>query len=285
MRVWLRAVFVAAVGAMAQPVFSADVALLLGNENYRSLPDYRDGREVRGGRPEMSRAGIAVTIGLDVGREAMRARLAEFLQAAPSADGVVVALSGRFVRTTQETYFLPVDAPTPSLAEIDGLGLPLSTVLAVLAEVPGRAILTLATDQQRQSIAPYLAYGLGPIEIPQGVTVVTGSANAVEFLLEQVIPTRGRDMMKVIADSNNLRVRGYRPSELVFTAANASAPDANTQADRLDAELWATVRELNTVEGYESYLERFPRGRFAANARAGITAIQNDPVARAERVE
>lgn len=283
MRSWIRLAWLAVAGLAAQPVLAADVALLIGNASYRTMPDYRSGTEILGGRPEMSRAGIAVTNGANVNGEQMKALVAEFLQAAPSADGAIVALSGRFAKTSQETYFLPTDASSLSLAEVAATGLPLSTVLAALADLPGRAILVLSTDQQTRDIAPYLTLGLGPVDIPQGVTVVTGEPNAIEFLLEDVIPRPGRDMMQTITRSDRLQVSGFAPDAFVFLSPDAG-PSRNEEAE-LDAELWATVQELNTIEGYESYLERFPSGRFAASARAGIDAIRNDPAALAERLE
>lgn len=268
---------------IASPVSATNVALLLSNSSYRNLPDYRNGSDINRARPELSASGISVMSAVNADARQMSNMLARFLQTTPEADGAIISLSGRFASTTQETYFLPTDAPTPSLARISASALPLSTVLAALAELPGRALLVLSSDQQTREFGPYLSLGLGPVDIPQGVTVVTGSVRAVETFLGDVVATPGRNMMPAIARSNSLRVSGYVPDNFVFLSA--ATPEPVDDEDELDNALWATVSELDTIEGFESYLERFPRGRYAAEARAGIARIQNDPVVRAEKNE
>ena len=58
----------------------------------------------------LTNEGVLVISGQTARRQQMNSLLQRFAQAAANADGVVVVLSGRFINSSTETYFLPTDS-------------------------------------------------------------------------------------------------------------------------------------------------------------------------------
>ncbi|NNF90010.1 MAG: hypothetical protein HKM96_01415, partial [Boseongicola sp.] len=129
------------VAALAQTT-----ALLLGTEDYDRVSDVRRGDEIADAAGDLDRAGVRVVARQGADLDDMRQALSEFGQMAGASDRVLIALGGRFLHSATETYYLPSDADTGPLATLAANTLPLSTVLAWLAEKPGDAILILGTD-------------------------------------------------------------------------------------------------------------------------------------------
>ena len=168
------------------------VGLLIGNEDYQNFRDVRRSDNIPLSAPIYTRQGIEMITRRDASYGDMQWALAEFGQMVEQSDRIVIALGGRFIHSATETYFLPVDAEPGPLTTLPARSLPLSTVLAWLADKPEKAILVLSTDRGRIGPGPFLEDGFGDLAIPEGVTVLIGNTSAATRFIREVLPRRGR---------------------------------------------------------------------------------------------
>ena len=199
----------ASVLALCIGTASADpIALILANEDYDLTDDVRRGDTPARAMSDLQDAGVRVVALADGTGEDMTNALSEFGQMVGGADAILVVLSGRFVSSATETFFLPTDTGPQPLATLPGSALPVSTVLAYLAEAPGRAILALATDDEDERFGPLLKVGIGDIELPQGVTLVTGLPREVARFASDGV-TDPDSQIAAAARSAGLTATGY----------------------------------------------------------------------------
>ncbi|SDE71450.1 peptidoglycan-binding domain-containing protein [Limimaricola pyoseonensis] len=270
-----------AIALLAGAAAAEDAALLLGNERYETLGRVARGAQILDAADELSALGFSVT-SLPNGRagpvgEAARA----WLEQVPEASRLVVALSGRFATDGERSFFLTAEAGTPGLLSPQAGLLPVEGVLRALAEAPGRALLLLGREADAdREFGPYLREGLGNLEIPQGVTVLTGSPRAVAEFMEGPLAAPRADLSAAIREADGLRAQGYLPRARAFMPELAEAP-AQPQAPQTDSAaeeaLWQGTVALDTVEAYRDYLARYPQGAHAEAAEKAIAEIRAEP--------
>lgn len=279
----------------ATPAFAQSTALLIGNTDYSQASDIRRGNEITRAQRSLQQSGVRVVARADANMDEMRQALFEFGQTVGRSEDVLVGLSGHFVHSASETYFLATDSDTGPLAGLANGTLPLSTIMGWLAERPGDAVLVLGNSDDERAISPFLNTGLGTLSIPQGVTVVITGHRPAANLIDRVIAEPGAEFVK-IARQQNMQVLGFAPDGHVFlpkpdvTAPEATAtppPTANQSTNnRLrDVIAWRSANSANTADAYERYLTENPRGQFTEMARNRIAALTDTPEARAERAE
>lgn len=261
-------------------------ALLIGNEDYSNFRDVIRGDEILNLEGPLERAGVQVTTRRSAILANMQTGMEEFERNATTAETLLVGLGGRFVHTESETYYLPPGAVVGPVGTLAWRSLPMSTVMAWLAERPGKSILLLGTDGLRQDIGTYLRTGIGELDIPQGVTVVAGDTRALSNFAAETIARPGRTFVDA-ARSRGLVVLGYDPEDLVHLEQAVVAQTSSTSEVSRTRDIfeWRQASETNTVEAYQNYLRLVPDGRFARMAEARIFSLTDTPEARAERAE
>jgi peptidoglycan hydrolase-like protein with peptidoglycan-binding domain len=276
----------------------AETGFFIGNGDYQNRPGLRGGAGVGAVAADIASRQLAVVGRTNATAADLAVAIDQFVTAASERadDGVVVLLAGRFVTSGAETGLLPVDADTTvGLADLPITALPLSSVLAVLADRPGRAVLGLATeDGDRMPEVPFLRAGIGDFAIPQGVTVLRGAPHDLAGFASQTLLRSDIDILAMAENRHDLTVTGYAPAGYAFVAGIAApeappaapAPD-ESQADRAqqDAAAWDAARQGDSADAYRAYLSAWPQGSYADAARARLDAIAADPVRRAEAAE
>ncbi len=282
MRTWLlTAVF------LAFPTFlsaQSSAGLIITNADYQFVSNAGRGNLLASVVNRFEQGGMRVIAARGADTEEMRAALTEFGQLAASAETLFVGLSGKFVHTATETYYLPSDGQTGPLATLTDNALPLSTVFAWLAAKPGKAVLVLATGSSQNEYSAFVKSGLGELDIPQGVTVLTGPPKATTALVENHLSKPGRPFVGAAIQNRSVAVQGYAPRTMVFLSGRA-APPVTADKRLSDIRDWRAARDLNTAEAYREYLDKHPEGEFAAMATSRIQALTDTPEARAERAE
>ena len=281
-----------ALALLAGAAGATPIALVLANEDYQAVKDVRRGDAPANAEDELRNAGVRVIAVSDGTAAEIAGALAEFGQMVGDADAILVVLSGRFVSSSTETYFLPTDTGPEPLATLPASSLQLSTVLAYLAETPGRAILALATDDADEAFGPLLRLGPGDLALPQGVTLVTGTPRQVSRFTANGVSQPSR-RIAAAARAADLTISGFVASDHAFLEPEPETDDApepepeptGIDTTRADIRAWRNADAAGTAEAYQEYLDAFPGGQFRRIAESRIEALLDTPEARAESDE
>ena len=270
-------------------VWADGAALMIGNEDYAGLNDLRRGDEVTGPASAFERQGFEVfSISDAEGRDLVEA-LSAFEAAASDADRLLVVLAGRFAHSATDTYFLPTDARPGALTDVAATAIPLSQILAILAETPGQAILALANSDVDGNFGPLLQIGIGDLDLPQGITLLTGAPRPLAQSVQRL--ARPGENLANLRNSRSVQIGGFVMDGQVFVAelpepaVAAPAPTPTTTDRSADLLAWRLADRVDTIEAYQGYVDNFPDGQFTAMATGRIEAMTDTPEARAERTE
>lgn len=274
-RFGLAALFFAGAAGAAS---GADLALVIGNERYDELDDVRSGYEVISAARGLSRAGVEVIRVSDGTQPEMLEAVAEFLRTAPGSEGLLVVLAGRFLSTATDTYLLPVDSEGPALADLPGASLPVSLLLAALAEAEGPALLVLASDADDTRFGRYVAAGLGGVRSVGDVPIIATDPEHAADLVFNTLSQEGAALRPEVVGRDGTRIIGPLPSRFAFI--DRYPPDAAREEA-----LWRAARERDEVEGYRDYLEAYQNGTYAVEAQLRLEAAISDPQVRAHYEE
>lgn len=283
----------AALICLAGPAAAQDAALIIGNENYRSGADVTAADDALDATRPLERAGFVVRKGADLTDGEMQALLARHYGDTARPGRSVILLAGQFVHAGGETWLLGTEAEAPTLGSVDSVALPLTQVLAIAAERPGGAIVFLGTEARDIALGRGLAPGIGAVTVPQGVMLVTGDAAAIAAFAATLPDRAGQTLSRIAAEAEGLTVDGFRGAFAPFlpaaTAVPAPAPapapvPAPAPATSDEAAFWRATAAIATAAAYQTYLDRYPTGAHAADARAALATL-DDPVAQAQAAE
>lgn len=266
---------------LAVPLAAADLGLVLGNGDYRRGADPKGAESVFGAVDRLEREGMDIISARNADHDRLERALRDFERMAPEADGVLVVLSGRFIHSTNETWFLPTDTRAETIFDLQGEALAMSSVMAILAEAPRRALLVLASDLAAEDVevGPYLRSGPGRIEAPQGVTVITGAPDKVSEVLRDTVAVPGASIPARLRGESSIRVYGFVPDDHAFLPFGASA-----QAERDDAlaELLRRREAAARLERERSAQERARQDDLRAREREAAAQLERERKAASE---
>ncbi|TNC72389.1 peptidoglycan-binding protein [Rubellimicrobium roseum] len=255
------------------------LALVLGTGQYDTLDDLLRAAHVTEAADELEAAGFRVLAVDNGGPQGIGRALADFAAAVPEADRLLVVLSGRFATDGTRTWYLTRQTPRPSLLGLDDRAVSVDSLLTILAGRPSRALLILGIDPEADDLYdPWLREGLGPLAIPQGVTVLIGPHRRTTGFVTDQVAQPGADLSRQVAAAEGITGLGYLPRGYVFTPrAGEAAAGTRPGAEARETALWQGAAALGTVEAYGNYLDAYPQGRWAGDARAAIAAIRAEP--------
>ena len=250
------------------------------------MEDLPSGRDVIDTTRGLLTAGFQVSRSSDGEADAIARAIGDFMAVVPEADRLAVVLSGRFATDGTLSWYLTRDARPPTLLGLDETAISVESIMQILARQPSRALLLLGVDPAQDAVFdPWLREGLGPLEIPQGVTVLTATPRAIaEFMAEELEVSRG-DLSRLVAQNGDIRAEGYLPRGFVFIPSAAEVAPLPAPAPNAETALWQGAVALDTIEAYRDYLGVYPRGRYEEEARQGIAAILSEPGREARLIE
>jgi len=267
---------------------SADRALILG------APE--GGRGLFGGSaPDLAAAfegaGFTVVGGSPASASLMREGLARFYEGVPGERRLVMHLAGTFVHSDSDTWLLADDAGTPSLATVGGAGVALSTVLEMAAAVPGQSIVLMGTKSEGATPGNGLSAGPGDLDIPQGVTVVLGASTAIGSFAAGPLLEEGNTLSALLEGAEGISAAGFISPAAVWRpegeVPEPPAEEGQPVADAAEVEraVWESAVEADSPEAYLGYLQRYPLGQYADDARAAIAEIEAEPFREERKAE
>ena len=263
-----------------------DVAFVLTNTDYdeqRRAPEF--GGELAG---TLEAAGFRVVVVSDAGPRDIAERLAPEVTDLEAGDRLLIALSGHFVTGAGEAWLLGPTAEFPTLFDVGAMGVPVSAFLDAAARLPGEALVLVAPSGRDIETGTGLASGFVASDIPQGVTVFAGPAEAMTELLQERLLNGTETLAELAQDlPRGVGAQGFLPNARFFTSSEAGVASPTAAAGEAPEQAaWATASILNSEAGYARYLEQFPAGPNASTARDRLAALQEpDDVVTPENVE
>lgn len=264
---------------------AADVALILGNDRYEQLGSVPRAADVLSAEADLEALGFEV-FALRNGRSsALDTTLADFAAVSQDADRIVVVVTGRVVTDGTRHWLLGPEAEAPNLLSVGRTGVSLDSLLAVLLQTPGQALLAIGIEAGTRVDDAWLRSGLGTLVVPQGVTVVAGQPRSIGRFVNEALSEPEADLMARV-EEYSLFTHGYAPKQLVLMPGRSDVVPTPGIADNdsaADEAFWSGVVALDSVEAYRNYLVRFPNGIHRAEAEETIAEILAEPN-RADRL-
>jgi peptidoglycan hydrolase-like protein with peptidoglycan-binding domain len=283
----MRVLLPIALALFAAPAALADTALLIANTRYDTAQNLRQADDIAALERPLSEAGFEVIVVENGPVAAMRAAVSA-LVAAEETDRVLIAVAGHLVRSQGGTWILGTEVDAPDLGSVGGQGVALDVLLEVAGRAPGQAVVLIGQEPRQIDLGLGLARGLGPVDAPQGVTVLSGAPDDIAEFARRAVLRPGTDLAAAVAASRNVRSHGFLSAATPFLDAGQAAAVTPVGPSAEEAALWQAVQELNTSGAYRAYLDQYPDGAFMAEAQAALAglAVQPiDPLAEAEALE
>ena len=279
---------IAMTASAARPIAAEDLALVLVNSDYATLDDLSGDRYAARFESELEGAGFT-TFALQDGTAAETSAMVRDFAAAVGAgrdNRIVIILSGHLVHTGAETWLLAEDARNPDGFTVATMGQALSPLFALAGDAQGRAVVLLAPSGDAGETGIALSSGGGDIAVPQGVTRVTGEVRALfTALRDGLLPADATYASAAARAPRGVTYEGFLSSAIgLRTGASPAAPGPN-RPDPGEFAYWNAAQDIGSDAALRAYLDRYPEGTFAADARARISALKDAPLKRAQDAE
>lgn len=277
-----------AMSTLALPAAAQNVALVIGNSEYRNATDLTS-REHDRLVSAYEAAGYEVTEGEDLSRTQLFTLLGGFLGEVEGAERVVIHLNGHAVTTDTETWFLPTDANGDSVVRI-GLTAPtLDLFLSMVDEASDVGVLFVGTQGDRGFEGDGYDAGVGRIYAPRDTMVVTGPIGGVSSFVRGRALEPGTGLRALANDlPEGLTRYGFAPRDAVLVDERVEPEPAPlpqvepaepqiSPAEQRERDLNLTRAQRRTIQsnlttlGYDT---RGVDGIFGSGSRGAITAWQ-----------
>jgi peptidoglycan hydrolase-like protein with peptidoglycan-binding domain len=296
--------YLAVLCALASPVVADDQALVIANGNYLHARNATGPSLAPAVAAKLRASGYRVEIGENLTKHQMDYTIAQFAQSASPKDHVVYVFLGHTLNADSNTYLTPVDLNSPSAGTIENTALNLNVVTAHAAKHSGASAIFLGwTKPKKQllgsrkyafSTAPGLRYGLGEIDVPQGVLVVNGivqrTVNAIEtqfFEKDRSTRAAGNEMVGYIRSQGYLSLHAYLNRGDIKVSPTPKPNPRPVPEGGVEQSFWEFTKQENTIPAYQAFIKRFPNGRFTALAKKNLANLRAEasisPAERAER--
>ncbi|RYH01530.1 hypothetical protein EU805_12755 [Salipiger sp. IMCC34102] len=275
------------------------VALVVGNSDYAGFKNVTNAELFSNSATKLGSMGFTLFGGQDLQVDALLEEADAFTADLMDADRSLVVLAGQFVTDGRNSWFVGTDTVDPSLMTVARSGLQIESLLTALSLANTPTILALGVYPRESEYAPGLRNGIADLEIPEGVTLVTGSVWRVNEMLVEMDETPGYDPLVAAEKVGRLLIQRSGDDAPVAidtpavetpatVAASPSAPvELPDNLSSLDEQsTWTAVSAVDTETAYARYLDRFPGGKHASQAVARLAELRrapSDPNAVAER--
>ncbi|KPQ05503.1 MAG: putative peptidoglycan-binding domain-containing protein [Rhodobacteraceae bacterium HLUCCA12] len=261
----------------AVPAAASGIALFLINERHDSLRTAEDAPELLRLVRRFEAAGFDTDQATDLSAPALRAALTDLDRriADERPERVVIVFAGYSLHNDSSSWLMGADASEPGRANIDTIGVRLETPLAVAERIQGGSIVAIADLGYPERMDDGFDPGISPVpDVPQGVSLLSGRPDALRGVLDEVI-VPGTNLGDAVDAYSDVRLRGFDPAYLTFL------PDDHEPESQSDRDDWRMAEDEGTIAAYRAYLDAWPDGLFAGDARSAIEELESSP----ERVE
>jgi peptidoglycan hydrolase-like protein with peptidoglycan-binding domain len=266
-------------------VAAQDAALIIVQSEYENLPDVPGAAQAVTLAQRLEDSGFSVTSSLDQNARDVREAVEEFGDDAEDADRVLVYLAGHMVGGPRDSYLLTHEADDPNAVSVAGEGLAIGPILDLLARYQGQAVLMNAPSDD--DVAGTGLSASFELTAPQGVTILTGPVDRLIRVANEVVLVPGLPLGRGLDGApRGVSATGFVSDVVPFLPAEGDAPLVIEQGQpSADEAFWIVAQTMETGEGYDLYLEFFPDGEHADDARAVLNRIEDDAVNQVEAAE
>lgn len=291
---------------VAAPVSARErVALVIANSAYQNVAKLKnpnaDGALVA---DALRRSGFtSVEVVRDLDKAGMDAALQRFGNKADSAEIAMVYFAGHGIETSGRNYLIPVSAKLLRDRDAEFEAVALDSVLRVTEGARMRVIILDAcrenpfdSSMARTSGSRSVSRGLSRVE-PEGNTLIAyaakagslaadgGGANSpfatalAKRLVEPGVEVRllfGKVRDDVLAATGRQQepfTYGSLSGTEFYFVPRAEAVGGGGNSPAIEPLLWQSAMQLGTAESYQDYLNRFPNGVFAGQAKQNLARL------------
>ena len=265
---------------------AADLALVLSNQSNMDISARNSGAAAEGLAEDLRVRGWTVFQATDASGVTMRSQ-ARKLQAAlaqsSGPDRILIVISGLVAQTDRDAWLIE-----PGITELDTWnlgthGLSLGALAELAGEAPGKAVLIIAASEQVPEGSGGARVFSGTLALPQGVTMISGPMGGLRRWARDVLLAPGTSFFRAIESlPGEATASGFVSDSTGFADPDGDGGGASPMGEMA---YWNAVSDIGTEAGFRAYLERFPQGIFAAEARAELRLQTLSPGERAEQDE
>ncbi|EAQ03217.1 hypothetical protein OB2597_13773 [Pseudooceanicola batsensis HTCC2597] len=284
----LKRIAILAASAMAAPLCAADLALVLVNAEYDEIGDREGSGYAAWFERELEAAGFTTFALQDGTGSGMRAMARDFAAALASDtdNRVVVVLSGQMAATASETFLLGTEAALPDGISVAEEGIAVSPLLDLAGTAQGRSVVMMSAGGAEFDTGPALAAGAGAVEAPQGVALAQGNVRPLLSSLRAGLLTRGGSFADVAANApRGVTYSGFLSRAIGLMTGSGQGGQGPSLPDPGEFAYWNAAQDIGSEPAFRAYLDRYPDGRFAADARARIEGLRDAPLRAAQSAE
>jgi len=289
------------------PLAAAErVALLIGNNNYGSMPLRNAANDARDLGEALKELGFHVIVRENATRKDMVDAIREFGQAMDGASAALFFYAGHAMQFKDRNYLIPIDAAMGSEEDVTFFSVEVGQVFDRMDRARTKfnfLILDACRDNPFAASFKVSSQGLAQMSSPTGTLIAYATAPGsvaadgfgrngiytkhilqnirlpdipVEIMFKRVREGVERETRRLQTPWDSSSLKGDFVFNGTGTSKAANAPAAGPSADatlQIEREFWISVRDSNRAEDIRAYLDKYPTGNFAALARNRLDSL------------
>lgn len=283
------------------------LALVIGNGTYGSAPLRNPTNDARAVAQALRGLGFEVSHHENLGLKAMARSIRDFGTRLKEQGGIgLFYYAGHGMQVRGRNYLIPVDADIQSEDEIAFNAVDANLVLEKM-DAANNGLNVVILDACRNN--PFArsfrsaAQGLAQMDAPSGTLIAFATApgsvasdgegangvytkHLIEHMAAPGVPveqlfkrvriavTRETRDRQVPWESSSLKGDFYfKPPQVAVAVPPPAAAGSGVSADAIELAFWDSIKASRVPSDFEAYLEQYPKGRFAALARARVKQL------------
>jgi len=289
------------------PLAAAErVALLIGNNNYGSMPLRNAANDARDLGEALKELGFHVIVRENATRKDMVDAIREFGQAMDGASAALFFYAGHAMQFKDRNYLIPIDAAMGSEEDVTFFSVEVGQVFDRMDRARTKfnfLILDACRDNPFAASFKVSSQGLAQMSSPTGTLIAYATAPGsvaadgfgrngiytkhilqnirlpdipVEIMFKRVREGVERETRRLQTPWDSSSLKGDFVFNGTGTSKTANATAAGPSADatlQIEREFWISVRDSNRPDDIQAYLDKYPQGNFASLARNRLEAL------------
>ena len=283
--------------AITSPSYADDQALIIANGSYQYTRGATGPSLAPNVAGQLREAGYRVQSVENIGHVNMMQTVSQFAASAKPKDHVVYVYLGHTLNDGANSYLAPVDLNAPHADTISQSAMNMNVLMGPASKHAGPSAIFLGWTKPKKKLlgsrkypfrgAPGLRFGLGEIDVPQGVLVVNGIVQRTVNAIDTQFFEKGKSTRDAgDATAGYIRSQGYLSHHAYLNRGKPMPRPTPDVGDGVEQSFWKFTKQENTIVAYEAFIKRFPNGRYVAVAKKNLANLRAEAlISPAERTE